>query len=97
MKTIPYISKTGSVLTSAAGTAFVNLGDEVAHEVIIINRSGVEVEVKTANSSVAVPLANGAGLSLGLARNLSEVSVRRVDQNVAQATVHFITSRFYVL
>lgn len=95
MFSIPYISSTGSAATSDTGTAFVNIGADVAHEVLIINRSGTELELKTANSSVAVPLANGAAVSLGLSGSLAEVLVRRTDLNVAPATVHFISSRFY--
>lgn len=97
MNSIPYVSTTGSVATSATGAVFTNLGNAPAHEVLIINRSGVELEVKTANSSVAIPLANGAAVALGLSASLAEVSVRRADQNNAQATVHFISGRLYRL
>lgn len=97
MKTIPYISTTGSVQTSVSGSTFVNIGDADAHEVILINRSGVGLEVKTANSLVAVPVAEGSALSLGLARNLAEVAVRRADQGNEPVTVHFVSSRLYVL
>ena len=91
---IPHISTTGRVLTTTTGDAYINLGDALAHEVQIINRSGTEIDVKTANSEIAVAIPNGAGLALGLSANLSEVAVRRTDGDNAQVFVSFVHLRF---
>lgn len=89
-------STTDRVQTSAGGTTLVNLGSRRAHSVLIINASGTSIDVKTADSAVAVPVASGASLSLGLAGNISEVSVKRTDDSVTQVFVHFVSARFNV-
>lgn len=90
MERIRHLTTTGSVETSNTGTAYVNLGGLAAHQVLIINRSGTELDVRTANSATAVPLANGASLALGVSASTAEVLVRRTDLNTTPATVHFV-------
>jgi hypothetical protein len=96
MNVILQSSRTGSVQTSASGTAFVNLGDQAAHEVQIINASGTSIDVKTDGSAVAVPIASGTNLTLGLGGNISEISVKRTDSSVTQVFVHFVSAKAQV-
>ena len=91
MRAIRQISYTGSVQTSASGATPVNLGDRTSDGVTIINQSGTSISVKTANSSVFIPLLSGASLSLSLAGNISEVQIKRTDESNSQVTVHFVS------
>ena len=94
MKSIPHISTTGRAQTDGVdGAVFVNLGSAEAHEVEIVNGSGVSIDVKTANSAVAVPVAAGGRLTLGLSANLSEVSVRRKSSFAPGSTGRRVTAR----
>lgn len=95
MRPIYHSSRTDRVQTSASGATPVPLGDRAANEVTLINRSGTEISVKTANSSVYVPIADGASVTLGLAANLSEVQLKRADESGTQVYVHFISAAYY--
>jgi hypothetical protein len=95
MRALFHSSHTGSCQTSAVGSTAVPLGDRDANEVTIINRSGTSIDVKTANSSVFVPIADGAAVTLGLAANLAEVQLKRTDESNTQVVVHFISARYF--
>lgn len=96
MRAILHSSKTGRVQTSAAGATPVNLGDMGATEVLVINSSGTSIDLKTANSDVFIPIADGASILIGVAANISEVAVKRTDESATQVYVHFLSSRSYV-
>lgn len=95
MRAIYHSSHTDRVQTSASGATAVPLGSRAADEVTLINRSGTEISVKTGNSSVFVPIADGASVTIGLAANISEVQIKRADESNTQVYVHFISAAYH--
>lgn len=93
------MSKTASVSysdrtqTSATGASFVNLGATRANEVLIINASGVVIDLQV-NSTVPVPLAIGASVLVSVMASLSEIQIRRNDQSNSQVYVHHIRTQY---
>ena len=90
---------TDFVTTLAAGTAFINLNDQVADEVtLIIPASGAKLDVLCAgqlpDTTKFVSVDAPSGFVIPLSGNAQEVMVRRNDLSGAATTVRYTWRKF---
>jgi hypothetical protein len=83
---------TSRVQTSASGTTFVALPTFDCDEVLVVNASGVSMDLRNSSetSGVGIVLPDGGSITLPVSANAQEVAVRRNDQSNTQVYVGFI-------
>jgi len=86
-------TKLKTIQTSASGTVFVSLADEVCDEVYINNRSGQSLDIRIAPGTTEHVLENGLGRGYSIQKNAKEVSIKRTDDSTSQVTVEYTTIR----
>lgn len=85
---------TGSVQTSATGATFVGLGNIECDEVVIINESGVALDVKAAGADNATAIKVSGAPQIPTSGNANEVQIRRNDQSNTQVAIGFIWRKY---
>lgn len=84
-----------SVLTLAAGTSFVRLGDHDCNEVTIVNETGVAIDILRLGAVASwetafVKCSSPSGLTLRVCQNANEIAVRRSDQTGTVTRVRYL-------
>jgi hypothetical protein len=85
----PKSTFTGTVSTAATGTNFVQLVSAPASEVVIYNRSGVEISWRYGASGQELRIVNGIGETIPVVANADEIRVRRTDQSNTPVTINY--------
>lgn len=80
----------GNVLVATAnpGTNYATFGAQVCTRLIIVNTSGVTIEVMQGGVGVALPIPNNAAFTFEGITNANQLSVRRVDLSNVPVNVH---------
>jgi hypothetical protein len=99
MLAIPISHGASQVNTLASGTAFVELTSAQCNEILIINDTGVAIDIMpfgaTANTGnpttgfITIPANFGTPVVLPVCQNAQEYAVRRNDKSATPVTVKF--------
>jgi hypothetical protein len=79
----------GSVQTSATGTTFVALSQQVAGSVTIINNTGTTLEISKDGGTTKIQLPTAASFCVNFITDANQVSVRRADTSNTQVTAYY--------
>jgi hypothetical protein len=87
---------TDRVQTSATGATFVTLPTHDCDEVLIVNSSGVALDLRAAgeNSSNGIKIPDAGSPTIPVSANAQEIQIRRNDQSGTQVYVGFIFRKF---
>ncbi len=76
-----------SVATSTTGANWTSFGSQTCNAFDLVNDTGVAIEYRRGGGGVAITIAAGASRLITGITNISQISVRRVDQSNTAATV----------
>ena len=91
------IASWGTDRVLVSGTAFVNLNDQAADEVVLVNSAdGAALDMRQAqrDDTQYVELDAPSGLTVGVTNNANEIMVRRHDQGATQVAVRYIWRKY---
>lgn len=77
----------GSVTTANPGNGWTVFGAQACDQVVVINNSGVDVEVQRNAVGTAMPILDGNFYTFVGVTNANQLRVRRIDQDNAQVTL----------
>ena len=80
----------GSVTTSATGTSYVALSNQVAGSVTIVNNTGTILSVSKDGGTTQMQVPNSASFCVNFINNASNVSVKRSDDSGTQVTAYYV-------
>lgn len=79
----------GSATTSATGTNYVTLTDQVAGSITIINSTGVTLDVSKDGGATKIQIPTGASFCVNFIQNANQVVIRRSDTSNTQVTTYY--------
>lgn len=79
----------GSIQTSSTGSNFSILPAGTGLRVVLINRTGVDIEVQRNGAGEALIIEDGTFWTFQGITNANQLGVRRVDQDNAQVTLQY--------
>jgi len=79
----------GSVQTSATGSSFVALSQQVAGSVTIINSTGTTLDISKDGGTTKMQLPTGASFCVNFITDANQVSVKRSDSSNTQVTAYY--------
>lgn len=82
-------SSWGTVTTSASGSTFVALSSGACSQVILMNFTGVDLDVQKTGDPITYRIPNGIGYPVVKITDSSTVSLRRTDQSGTQVGLVF--------
>ena len=83
------------VQTSASGATWVTLPNHDCDEVLIVNASGVALDLRAhGGESNGIKIGDGGSPSIPVSGNSAEIQIRRNDQSNTQVYVGFIFRKY---
>ena len=79
----------GSAQTSATGSNWVTLSDQVAGSVTIVNNTGTTLSISKDGGTTQMQVPTGASFCVNFINNANQVSIRRADSSGTQVTVYY--------
>jgi hypothetical protein len=79
----------GSATTSATGTNWVPLTQQVAGSVTIINNTGTTLEISKNGGTTKIQCPTGASFCVNFITDVNQVSIRRADVSNTQVTAYY--------
>ena len=85
---------TSEIETAASGATWVDLPDIDCDEVLVVNATGVALELRSSQASAGIKLPDAGGPTIQVTGNAREIQLRRFDQSNTQVTVGIIWRRY---
>ncbi len=79
----------GSSDTAALGSSWTVLSSSTAHQVTVLNSTPTDIEVRRNGAGVGLPVVGNSYWVFRGVANANELSMRRIDQDNAQITIHY--------